>query len=317
MTEENKTDGTQTNKTEATENAAVSQQSAATIIDATTDNAESNTEPSDISAASTPNDEIDSAVPHISPNDDEHGEADSKTDSAGNEQTDEKSENANEHDNADNANNDDVADAKQNDCTADDGKWVKPDVPDKPQHMKQKDRTLSFAIPIALVIAIVAVLLVRVYVVEPYVIPSESMNPTIEIGDMILGEKISLKSHAPKQGDIIFFKNPAADSPHGVLVKRVVAVGGQTVDLRNGKVYIDGVEEKNAHAHGMSMPLAEEYLETDVTFPYKVPKGYIWVMGDNRENSLDSRSFGAIPIDSVYAESWLRYWPFNRIGEVD
>lgn len=313
MTEENKTDETQTNE-ETAGNTVVSQQPAATVTDMPTNDVESNAEPSDISVASTKNDEIDAAVPHIATNNDEHSETDSKTDSAENEQTDGKSENANEHDNAD---NDDVADAKQNDCTADDGEWVKPDVPDKPQHMKQKDRTLSFAIPIALVIAIVAVLLVRVYVVEPYVIPSESMDPTIEIGDMILGEKISLKSHAPKQGDIIFFKNPAADSPHGVLVKRVVAVGGQTVDLRNGKVYIDGVEEKNEHAHGMSMPLAEEYLETDVTFPYKVPKGYIWVMGDNRENSLDSRSFGAIPIDSVYAESWLRYWPFNRIGEVD
>ena len=197
------------------------------------------------------------------------------------------------------------------------GEWVKPVIHDRPQHLKGKDKASSFALPIVLVIAIAAVILVRMYVVEPYIIPSESMDPTIEVGDMVLGEKLSLKSEDPKRGDIVFFKNPDPDSGHGVLVKRVVAVGGQTVDLRYGKVYIDGVEEKGGHAHGMSMPLEERYLETDVSFPYKVPEGCIWVMGDNRENSLDSRSFGAIPIDTVYAESWIRYWPFNRIGAVE
>lgn len=197
------------------------------------------------------------------------------------------------------------------------GEWVTPVIHDRPQHLKGKDKASSFAIPIVLAIAVVAVILVRMYVVEPYIIPSESMDPTIEVGDMVLGEKVSLKSETPKRGDIVFFKNPDPDSAHGVLVKRVVAVGGQTVDLRYGKVYIDGVEEKGGHAHGMSMPLEERYLETDVSFPYTVPEGYIWVMGDNRENSLDSRSFGAIPVDTVYAESWIRYWPVNRIGTVE
>lgn len=198
-----------------------------------------------------------------------------------------------------------------------DGEWVKPTAHDRPQHLKGKDKASSLALPIVLVLAIAAVLLIRMYVVEPYIIPSESMDPTIEVGDMVLGEKVSLKSEAPKRGDIVFFKNPDPDSAHGVLVKRVVATGGQTVDLRYGKVYIDGVEEKGGYAHGMSMPLDERYLETDVSFPYTVPEGYIWVMGDNRENSLDSRSFGAIPIGTVYAESWIRYWPFNRIGAVE
>lgn len=197
------------------------------------------------------------------------------------------------------------------------GEWVKPVIHDRPQHLKGKDKASSFTLPIVLAIAIAAVILVRMYVVEPYIIPSESMDPTIEVGDMVLGEKVSLKSEDPKRGDIVFFKNPDPDSGHGVLVKRVVAVGGQTVDLRYCKVYIDGVEEKGGHAHGMSMPLDERYLETDVSFPYTVPEGCIWVMGDNRENSLDSRSFGAIPIDTVYAESWIRYWPFNRIGAVE
>lgn len=198
-----------------------------------------------------------------------------------------------------------------------DGEWVKPIIHDRPQHLKGKDKASSLAPPIVLAIAVAAVILVRMYVVEPYIIPSESMDPTIEVGDMVLGEKLSLKSEPPKRGDIVFFKNPDPDSGHGVLVKRVVATGGQTVDLRYGKVYIDGVEEKGGHAHGMSMPLEERYLETDVSFPYTVPEGYIWVMGDNRENSLDSRSFGAIPVDTVYAESWIRYWPFNRIGAVE
>ena len=211
---------------------------------------------------------------------------------------------------------DDNEDANR-DTDETDGEWVKPVIHDRPQHLKGKDKAPSFALPIVLAIAVVAVILVRMYVVEPYIIPSESMDPTIEVGDMILGEKLSLKSEEPKRGDIVFFKNPDPDSGHGVLVKRVVATGGQTVDLKYGKVYIDGIEEKGGHAHGMSMPLEERYLETDVSFPYTVPEGCIWVMGDNRENSLDSRSFGAIPIDTVYAESWIRYGPFNRIGAVE
>ena len=207
-------------------------------------------------------------------------------------------------------------DAKR-DIDGTDGEWVKPTVHDRPQHLKGKDKAPSLVLPIVLAIAVAAVLLIRMYVVEPYIIPSESMDPTIEVGDMILGEKLSLKSEEPKAGDIVFFKNPDPDSGHGVLVKRVVAVGGQTVDLRYGKVYIDGVAEKGDYAHGMSMPLEERYLEADVSFPYTVPEGYIWVMGDNRENSLDSRSFGAVPIDTVYAESWIRYWPLDRIGAVE
>lgn len=211
---------------------------------------------------------------------------------------------------------DDNEDANR-DTDETDGEWVKPIIHDRPQHLKGKDKASSFALPIVLAIAVAAVILVRMYVVEPYIIPSESMDPTIEVGDMVLGEKISLKSEKPKRGDIVFFKNPDPNSGHGVLVKRVVATGGQTVDLRYGKVYVDGIEEKGGYAHGLSMPLEERYLETDVSFPYTVPEGYIWVMGDNRENSLDSRSFGAIPIDTVYAESWIRYWPFNRIGTVE
>ena len=194
---------------------------------------------------------------------------------------------------------------------------MKPVIHDRPQHLKGKDKASSFALPIVLVIAIAAVILVRMYVVEPYIIPSESMDPTIEVGDMVLGEKVSLKSETPKRGDIVFFKNPDPDSAHGVLVKRVVAVGGQTVDLRYGKVYIDGVEEKGGHAHGMSMPLEERYIETDVSFPYTVPEGYIWVMGDNRENSADSRYFGPVDRSDLIAVALVRYWPLNRIGAID
>ena len=90
-------------------------------------------------------------------------------------------------------------------------------------------------------IALVATFLIRSFVVEPFVVPTGSMESTIEIGDQILAQKVSLELGQPvKQGDIVVFHNPAGTSEHDVLVKRVIATAGQTVDLQDGKVVVDG-----------------------------------------------------------------------------
>ena len=95
-----------------------------------------------------------------------------------------------------------------------------------------------------------------------------------------------------------------------MLIKRVIATGGQTVDLRDGVVYVDGVPLDEPYTQGKP----SNDLNSGITYPYTVPEGHVWVMGDNRTNSADSRAFGAIPLESVTGHAVLRYWPLDRIG---
>ena len=94
----------------------------------------------------------------------------------------------------------------------------------------------------------------------------------------------------------------------------MIAVGGQTVDLRDGKVYVDGVELDEPYAAGLTYELPQQAPGISVRFPYTVPEGYVWVMGDNRGNSADSRYFGAVPERNIIAIAFVRYWPLDRIG---
>ena len=155
-------------------------------------------------------------------------------------------------------------------------------------------------------IALVATFLIRTFVVEPFVVPTGSMEDTIEIGDQILAQKVSLELGQPvKQGDIVVFHNPDVTSEHDVLVKRVIATAGQTVDLDED------------YTTGMSWPLSVQAPGAQVSYPYTVPDGCVWVMGDNRENSADSRYFGPVDRSDLIAVALVRYWPLNRIGAID
>ena len=138
---------------------------------------------------------------------------------------------------------------------------------------------------------------VRTFVAEQFVVPTGSMIPTIQEQDRILGEKITYHLRDVEVGDIIMFEDPVSDGDY-LLCKRVIAVGGQTVDLVDGQVLVDGVV--SPYGQGKSLPLSG-----DVTYPYTVPEGHLWCMGDNREHSADSREFGAVSVDSVRAKAWL------------
>lgn len=146
---------------------------------------------------------------------------------------------------------------------------------------------------LVILIALAATFLIRTFVVEPFVVPTGSMEDTIEIGDQILAQKVSLELGQPvKQGDIVVFHNPDGTSEHDVLVKRVIATAGQTVDLQDGKVVVDGQALDEDYTAGMSWPLSVQAPGAQVSYPYTVPDGCVWVMGDNRENSADSRYLG-------------------------
>lgn len=168
---------------------------------------------------------------------------------------------------------------------------------------------------VVIAVALVATFVIRTFIIEPYVVPTGSMEPTIQIDDQILAQKVTLELGQDVQaGDIVVFTNPDTTSEHSILVKRVIALGGQTVDLRNGYVYVDGVKLDEPYTQGLSYELSAQAEGIEVSFPYTVPEGSVWVMGDNRQNSADSRYFGAVSNENLLAVALVRYWPLNRIG---
>ena len=169
---------------------------------------------------------------------------------------------------------------------------------------------ISIVIMVALVIAIT--ILLRLFVFIPYEIPSGSMEDTIRTGDMVFSEKISYYMRSPEYGDIVTFKDPEVAGR--VLIKRVIATEGQTVDLVNGKVVVDGEVLDEPYVEGRASYELNHYAPgvQPISYPFVVPEGHLWLMGDNRTNSLDSRYYGAIPVSSLIGRAFCTYWPLNH-----
>ncbi len=174
-----------------------------------------------------------------------------------------------------------------------------------------KENILSWVATIF--VAIVMALSIHGFVAEPFVVPTGSMLNTIQLGDRVLGEKLSYHFRTPQPGEILMFNNP--DGSDTILVKRVIATAGQTVDLRDGAVVVDGKVLDEPYVEGQPSYPIDHSLKGDgpLTYPYVVPEGHIWVMGDNRGVSLDSRYFGAVPLDSVVAHAVCTFWPLSNM----
>ena len=154
-------------------------------------------------------------------------------------------------------------------------------------------------------LAFILAAVVRTFVVQPFMIPTTSMVPTIEIGERVLANKFIYRFEEPQAGDVVVFDDPTGTVQ--TLIKRVIAIGGQTVDLVDGKVVVDGVPLDEPYTYGKPSEPGP------VALPYTVPEGSVWVMGDNRTNSADSRWFEAVPLDRVRGKAFVRYWPLSRI----
>jgi len=151
---------------------------------------------------------------------------------------------------------------------------------------------------------------IKTFLVQPFVIPTGSMIPTIEIGDRVLADKLSYRfTDGPQVGEIVVFDDPTGTHPQ--LIKRVIATQGQVVDVKDGQVWVDG------------RPLDEPYTygkRTDpgtVPFPLTVPEGSVWLMGDNRPDSGDSRFFGPRPVETVRGRAFWTYWPPSHFGPLE
>jgi signal peptidase I len=172
------------------------------------------------------------------------------------------------------------------------------------------------------VVAILVAVLLRTFVVATYSIPSGSMEPTLKIGDRIVVDKLSYHLHGVDRGDIVVFSTPPTENcagpPVSDLVKRVIGLPGEIISLADGYVYING--------HLLPEPFLPPSLRDDtyppasITAPYalhhayRIPAGEVFVMGDNRPESCDSRYWGPIRESTIVGKVDMRIWPLSRIG---
>ncbi len=154
-------------------------------------------------------------------------------------------------------------------------------------------------------------LLIITFVVQAFYIPSGSMEPTLQVDDRILVSKFSYRLGAIERGDVIVFHYPL--NPGKDFVKRVVALGGETVELRDGVVLINGNPITELYPTALA---GGDRACTSSYGPQTIPEGQLFVLGDNRCNSEDSRFFGFVPVQNVVGKALFIYWPPQRLGLV-
>ncbi len=196
--------------------------------------------------------------------------------------------------------------------------------PESPQTpSRQETPTTRWVLELVgvLVAAVVVAILLRTFVVATYSIPSGSMEPTLQIGDRIVVDKLAYHLHGVDTGNIIVFRTPpselCAGPPVADLVKRVIGLPGQTVSLARGHVLING---KLLSQPWLPPPVRTETYPGpglqpySLHHPYVVPQGDVFVMGDNRPDSCDSRYWGPVPESTIVGKVDVRIWPLSRFG---
>jgi len=156
----------------------------------------------------------------------------------------------------------------------------------------------------SIAIAIILAVIIRVFLFQPFFIPSGSMEPTLTEGDRIIVSKMNYRLSEPQRADVIVFKYPV--DPRKDFIKRVIGLPGETLLIRDSKIFIDGKL--------IEQPFLPPGLKYGDFGPVSIPEGEYFVMGDNRNNSDDSRGWGTLPRENIIGEAVLIYWPVNRSG---
>ena len=158
----------------------------------------------------------------------------------------------------------------------------------------------------ALALAVVISVVLNLFVVQVTEVRQRSMETTLLQNDRVLVSKVDYRVGSVQPGDIVVF-NPTIDTqiPY---VKRVVAVAGETIELRDGQLWVNGKPRTFPQARGLTQPQSP-----DVRFPLKVPDGEFFALGDNRQFSSDSRTFGPQPYSRIIGKVVLRFWPPDRL----
>ena len=176
------------------------------------------------------------------------------------------------------------------------------------ERQRKKRRAGFTELCLTILIAFVLVFgFVRPFVLEAFRIPSESMVPTLEVGDRVFVNKFIYRFTEPERGDVVVFES--VNGGEEDLIKRVVGVAGDEVEVRNGTLLVNGEDREEPYLN-RNLPFNDSYGPTEV------PEGHVFVMGDNRANSADSRVFGPLPIENIEGEAFVRFWPPLRIGSL-
>jgi signal peptidase I len=168
-----------------------------------------------------------------------------------------------------------------------------------------------FEVVETLVLTLVIFLVIQNFVAQPYLVQQMSMQDTLQPGDYVLVDKLTPRFGGYHRGDVIVFTPPSGFEDGGTtpFIKRVIGLPGETVSIHDGQVWINGV--------ALVEPYVYENQPTDpppAQSTWVVPPGELFVLGDHRVASQDSRVFGMIQISSVIGRAWLRYWPFDVFG---
>lgn len=171
----------------------------------------------------------------------------------------------------------------------------------------KKSSAVRWIVEVVVIVAaaFVLALLIQQFIIKPYVIPSPSMEPTLVEGDRVLVNRLSYHFREPERGDIIVFRPPGSEDSEP-FIKRVVAVGGDTVAVHNGVLWVNG--EAQDEPYLKEYPILEDFPEV------RIAPGYVWAMGDNRNNSGDSRMFGPVSEDAIIGVAFAIYWPPGDLG---
>jgi len=151
--------------------------------------------------------------------------------------------------------------------------------------------------------AILIALLINLFLAQATRVYGQSMEPNLHSDQRLVVEKLSYTFHEPQRGDIVILQVPQAGS--GLLIKRVIGLAGEKLEIKGGKVYINEqvIEE----------PYLSHQSQRDMRATVVPPK-HVFVLGDNRGFSNDSRSFGAAPLDNIVGRAWFSYWPLDQVG---
>lgn len=196
----------------------------------------------------------------------------------------------------------------------------------KPVAIRQKKKKKSIIREYveALLVALALALVIRAFVVQAFKIPSESMLNTLQVGDHLLASKFAYgvkipftdryiyEGESPQRGDIIIFQYP--NDPSVDYIKRVIGVPGDTIEVRDKQLYRNGMPVKEAYIRHTDPdgiePLRDNYA------PVRVPPDKYFVMGDNRDNSLDSRFWGFVDRKAIKAKAWRIYWSWGGLDNI-
>lgn len=173
-----------------------------------------------------------------------------------------------------------------------------------------KKEILGWVLP--LVAGIFAAFLIKNYIIINARVPSGSMENTIMTGDRLIGNRLAYLNSNPERGDIVIFHYP--DNEEEIYVKRVIGLPGETVEIRDAKIYINGSEEPLEEPY-----LKEEWFLNPGPYEFQIPENSYLVLGDNRNNSLDARYWTNkyVAKDKILGQAVFAYWPYSSFGKLE